>query len=348
MADQLTCSISIEDVPDEIIQGYFSSVNIKRVRSGMSNCTLNLSIPANSEGSVDLFDEYDLRPWKQIDVQVIFDDNTYHLFSGFVTDIQARYQDDQIAVLVDCKDNLIQMRRQTRMFIWGEGTPQTGTEIVTNIAADYDFQTSVYDERSFTGRNQNMDDLRFLTSLAQERFAELRLEPPNLLVMQDPLQIEDSQPDIDFRSDHSGNCQSISISDDASQADFVILQTLQDEQLINEEIYPDVPILGSEAAEEFSSSLGSDFTFRFPSLGNESENARLEALQKANQLTWKITCQGSLDGYMYGRPLDIGRKVNVSGIGDTYSGEYYVHSVEHSIETGQWTQNFSLLRNGRK
>ncbi len=38
--------------------------------------------------------------------------------------------------------------------------------------------------------------------------------------------------------------------------------------------------------------------------------------------------------------------VGVRGVGFNYDGNYYVTSVTHSIRVGQYTQSFSLAREG--
>jgi hypothetical protein len=59
-----------------------------------------------------------------------------------------------------------------------------------------------------------------------------------------------------------------------------------------------------------------------------------------------ITASGSLTVTRYGRPLRARMLVGVRGAGLAYDGMYYVNSVTHSIKRGEYTQNFSLSRDG--
>jgi len=59
-----------------------------------------------------------------------------------------------------------------------------------------------------------------------------------------------------------------------------------------------------------------------------------------------ITGTGSLDVVRYGQPLRSRRLVGVRGAGLAYDGLYYVNSVTHALQRGEYKQNFSLSRDG--
>jgi hypothetical protein len=59
-----------------------------------------------------------------------------------------------------------------------------------------------------------------------------------------------------------------------------------------------------------------------------------------------ITVSGSLDVVRYGRVLQPRKLVGVRGAGVTYDGKYYVTSVTHNLKRGEYTQDFTLAREG--
>jgi hypothetical protein len=59
-----------------------------------------------------------------------------------------------------------------------------------------------------------------------------------------------------------------------------------------------------------------------------------------------LTANGTLDVLRYGRVLKPRKLVGVTGAGTAFDGLYYVESVEHDIERGQYKQSFTLTRNG--
>jgi hypothetical protein len=70
------------------------------------------------------------------------------------------------------------------------------------------------------------------------------------------------------------------------------------------------------------------------------------ALALSFAATDAISGSGSLDVLRYGHVLRSRMMVGVRGAGLAYDGLYYVNSVTHSLQRGQFKQNFSLSRDG--
>jgi hypothetical protein len=74
--------------------------------------------------------------------------------------------------------------------------------------------------------------------------------------------------------------------------------------------------------------------------------AALIGLAKAAKSSDAVTGRGSLDVLRYGRVLRARKLVGVRGAGTAFDGLYYVSSVKHTINRGEYKQDFSLTRNG--
>jgi hypothetical protein len=74
--------------------------------------------------------------------------------------------------------------------------------------------------------------------------------------------------------------------------------------------------------------------------------AALIGLAKAAKMANGVTGSGSLNVLRYGRILKARRLVGVRGVGTAFDGLYYVSSVTHQIKRGEYTQDFTLTRNG--
>ncbi len=74
--------------------------------------------------------------------------------------------------------------------------------------------------------------------------------------------------------------------------------------------------------------------------------AVMQGMAYASQHSDAVTGEGSLNVTRYGRVLKARQLVGVRGAGDAFDGLYYVKSVSHNIERGEYKQNFSLARNG--
>lgn len=69
-------------------------------------------------------------------------------------------------------------------------------------------------------------------------------------------------------------------------------------------------------------------------------------LARAAKRSEVVTGTGSLDVVRYGRVLRARRLVGVRGAGPAFDGLHYVKSVTHNLQRGQYTQDFTLSRNG--
>ncbi len=69
-------------------------------------------------------------------------------------------------------------------------------------------------------------------------------------------------------------------------------------------------------------------------------------LTRAARSADAVTGSGSLDVLRYGRVLKARQLVGVRGAGLAFDGLYYVKSVTHRIQRGEYKQNFTLVRNG--
>ncbi|MBD2355989.1 hypothetical protein H6G41_15390 [Tolypothrix sp. FACHB-123] len=59
-----------------------------------------------------------------------------------------------------------------------------------------------------------------------------------------------------------------------------------------------------------------------------------------------ITVNGELDTLTYGDVLNMGKIVELRGVGYTYDGRYYINSVTHRLGGGEYRQLFILTREG--
>lgn len=74
--------------------------------------------------------------------------------------------------------------------------------------------------------------------------------------------------------------------------------------------------------------------------------AALRGLSIAAQKADAVSAEGSLDVLRYGQALKTRRLVGVRGAGLAFDGLYFVDSVTHHLKRGEYTQDFTLTRNG--
>jgi hypothetical protein len=88
------------------------------------------------------------------------------------------------------------------------------------------------------------------------------------------------------------------------------------------------------------------------SISRESANldtgqGLLRALSSTTESSDAVTASGEVDAVRYGQAMRARRLVGVAGAGASYNGNYYVRQVTHRIQRGQYTQGFTLTREGR-
>jgi len=72
----------------------------------------------------------------------------------------------------------------------------------------------------------------------------------------------------------------------------------------------------------------------------------LVGMALAAKTSQAVSASGTLDVARYGRVLRVRKLVGVRGAGTAYDGLYYVRSVTHTINLGEYKQSFTLSRNG--
>lgn len=155
------------------------------------------------------------------------------------------------------------------------------------------------------------------------------------------------QPALSINMDAETNVESLSFSLDGLAKEVMVV-TFMDP--ITKKIPIPVPIPNISI---FQPPLGARPTF--PAKIRFAKNVEDKSVPEVlNQVvgemlkgaTNAITVSGSLDVLRYGHVLRSKLLVGVRGAGLTYDGLYYVDSVTHNIQRGQYKQSFQLSRDG--
>lgn len=80
--------------------------------------------------------------------------------------------------------------------------------------------------------------------------------------------------------------------------------------------------------------------------GQNPAEAATSAVAATSRAPDTITGEGELDASRYGRVLRARKLVGVRGAGLSYDGLYYVRRVTHTLSRGEYTQKFSISREG--
>jgi len=193
-------------------------------------------------------------------------------------------------------------------------------------------------------------DLRYINMLADKVGHVFYIEPgpapgTSLAYWGPDIKVGLPQPALNINMDAHTNVESLNFSYDglSKTVPVVFIQLKEAKKTISVPI-PDITPLNPP--------LGAipPFPTKFEFLDGTAKLAPVRALAlglaKAAKSADAVTGYGSLDVLRYGRILKARQLVGVRGAGNAFDGLYYVKSVTHNIQRGEYKQSFTLSRNG--
>jgi hypothetical protein len=197
---------------------------------------------------------------------------------------------------------------------------------------------------------QQGTDLCYVKQLARDVgyvfYLDTSLTPGATVAYWGPqIKVGEPQPALNINMDAHTNVESLDFNFDAESAVLPLLLLQNRETKL---LYP-IPVLDITP---LSPPLGA-----VPPIPKKIEpiigtaklspvRAALIGMAQAAQKADAVSATGSLNVLRYGRVLKARRLVGVRGAGTAFNGLYYVQSVTHNIKRGEYTQQFTLSRNG--
>lgn len=197
---------------------------------------------------------------------------------------------------------------------------------------------------------QQGTDLEYIKQLAEDAGYEFYVDPGPLPLQSiaywgPSVRIGVPQSALNTNMDAETNVESINFSFDAEGATLPIVMIYPKELKIGipipiPSIDPLKPPLG------LIPPIPKNIEIDRESARKNPGQALLAALAKASRSTDAVTASGTLNVSRYGRVLKARKLVGVRGAGDAFDGLYFVRSVTHKIQRGEYKQDFELVRNG--
>ena len=194
-------------------------------------------------------------------------------------------------------------------------------------------------------------DLDYLNFLAEQAGYTFFIEPgpapgTNFAYWGPEFRISAPQPALNINMDVHTNVESLNLRFDASKATLPLV-FIQIEEL---KVTLPVPLPGLNP---LAPPLGviPPMSINVEQLKNIAHLSIPQAIMRglkraADSTSEAVIANGSLDVLRYGHVLKARRLVGVRGAGQIYDGLYFVKSVTHKIQRGEYKQDFVLTRNG--
>jgi len=347
--DPAVCRVTVDGQEITDFYPYLVETKVRISRDSAAECRLSFDSMRGEDGSWLIQDAGIFEPWTKVVIEAVFGESSEEVMRGYVREMSAEYPEEmgKAQVTVTIQDESILLDREHIRRQWSlADEPMTDGEIAQSIASEYGLNADVEDGLANTSLCQDGTAIRFLRSRAEANGFEFGVHAGNLIFKATQLDAEAQAPILVYQGPAT-NCRTFSFVHDGYLPDQVAVSRATDAGTgMNEEVFsPNLALLGKAAAD--SSSMGlSPFVWRVrQAAGHTLDEAKARAQAKANDNAWKIHAQGELDGTRYGHVLRTHAPVPVAGIGDEYSGSYYVDEVTHVFTVNGYTQRFRLLRN---
>lgn len=344
------CQIDFDNQEAVDLYPALVEVVIATSRKQWTTATLIFETRRLEDGTWVIQDDDRVKPWVSVKITAVFGAESEEVMRGYVREVKVDYPAEKGAakVTVICQDESLKLDRHHVNRPWGEDAPTTDALIVTTIAKSHDLKILGIpgEGQTIQELNQNETDVRFLKKRADANGYEILFREGEIHFGDMRLDLE-AQPTILVYAGSATNCISFNIQDDGHQPDQAAYQVAAEtghessEQIVS----PNLTVLGNEPVDSTASGLG-DFIWR-PQRQGINDDAQMAAIAQhaANEASMKIKVDGELDGAMYGHVLRVGEPVGVDGLGERYSGIYYVDEVNHRFDMNGYKAAFKLLRN---
>lgn len=328
---------------------YLVDVKVETSRSAAATCTLTFDTMRLDDCTWLVQDADIFEPWKAFNIKADFGNYQEEIMRGFIKTVKADSPEQmgESKVTVTCQDTTMLLDRDhTRQIRSTSGEPVTDGGVAQEIAEANSISVDAEDGQSNVTLNQDNTNIQLLRQRAKANGHELYAREGKLFIKSPQLD-EDPQPPILVYAGARTNCLNFSVTNDGHRPDQVGYMRAAETGTVmeSETLQSDLTVLGKKAASSDDAGLA-PFVWKMQRpAGGALEEARSRAQAKANENAWKLEAEGELDGTLYGHVLLTHKLVGVYGIGDTYSGLYYVDTVSHSFDQNGYRQSFKLLRN---
>jgi phage protein D len=344
------CVVELDNSEIDDMYPALVEVVVEADRSRWTTASLVFETRRLEDGTWTVQDDDRFKPWVPVKIKAVFGDESEEVMRGYVRELNADFPAEKgsARVTMTCQDESLLLDRRQVEQRWGEDSPTTDGQIAAQIAQRHGLQMlgTPGEGQTVQDLNQNTTDVQFLKTRAEANgfeiiFREGKMHFGDMRLDADP------QSNIMVYAGPDTNCIRFNIQDDGHKPDRVAYQVAAavgtDEPPV--EVEPNLRLLGREPVGSADAGLD-DFVWR-PSRRGINDDAQMQAVaqQLANEQSMKIKVDGELDGSLYGHVLRIGEPVGVDGVGDRYSGTYYVDAVTHRFDMNGYLATFRLLRN---
>ncbi len=313
---------------------------------------IKLSMHKDEDGFWGYLDDQRARLWNKVAVSVALDGEEQDLIEAYVTQIRPHHdaEEDQSYVEILGMDATCLMSLEEKIKDW---PGKSDSDIAREIFQSYNL-TSEVDETGPAPAEEEMTviqretDIQFLRRLARRNGFECFVKGGVGNFRKPAL----AEPPLPVLAAHFGDETNLISFDARSDALRPVKVTMHRLDPVAKELQEAVveaaaqKQLGLEGALSLAPPEG--VTPRmFVKQAVASSLAEMQNLSRAllEESTWFVEGRGEIDSSLYDAILEARRLVPIKGVGEAFSGIYYVTSVRHVFRDERYTQQFTARRN---
>lgn len=314
---------------------------------------LEVGIPREADGAWRHLDDDPYRVWSEVTIEGGFEESgREELLTGYVTEVRAAFAGDpaRSVLVVSGTDKSVVMDRDEKLKDW---PGKKDSDIATEIFSVYGFtprvdDTAVVHDEALATIIQRETDLSFLRRLALRNGFACYVEGDRAFFGKVPAAAA-PQPVLATHFGGETSLRRFAVTVDALRpANVAMFQVDRFEKetlaaaVEASEIAPqgklDAQALLPGGLEPARVYVGKNAATGAP---------EMEALCRGlfHEGAWFVEGEGEVDAAAYGHVLKPRGTVTVKGVGETYSGVYYVSYVRHTFTRRGYSQTFRARRN---
>jgi len=313
---------------------------------------LRIALLLRQDGTWTYLDDERLTIWKKVLITAGLESDTQELISGYITHARPYFEPDpsQCTLEIWGMDGSVLMDREDKLKDWPN---KKDSDIASEIFDLYGLtpkveDTEVIHDEAISTVIQRKTDIQFLKRLARRNGFECYVEG-SAGFFRTPQVDATPQPVLAVHFGSETNVNRFSIEVNAlTPANVAMFQV----DRANKEVLDAAAetsqqeILGAtDAAGLLAAGMGPGLVFIGQTVTTGSPEMTTLCQGLFHQGEWFVTGEGEVAANQYGAVLKPRGTVTIKGIGEAYSGIYYVTHVTHSFTANGYTQFFRVKRN---
>jgi phage protein D len=313
---------------------------------------IRLALTKQGDGLWAFLDDERVQLWNKVKITVNLADEDEELVDGYMTQIKPHLDRDEDKSYLEIigLDATCLMSVEEKISDWpSKSDSDIAREIFMSysLPAEVDDTLVIHDEVVST-IIQRETDIQFLKRLARRNGFECFVKG-GMGYFRKPVLTDAPQPLLSAHFGGETNLVSFDATVDALRPTTVEMHQID---VIAKELQnvvvesTDQLALGRDAAlsVEIPNGITAKMIVKHAPATGQPEMENLSRAQ-FDEASWFIQGRGEVESTVYGAVLQTRKLVPIKGIGELFSGVYYVTNVRHLFSNGRYTQHFTARRN---